>query len=137
MRGAHVALGGALHAEEPCCNGENRADQETDGRLPAKPCEEKHAEHHDNEDRQNAVLPTQIRHGAFADVASDFFHPRVGDFDGCVTHVQTERQNQRQYRATDYNYVICQNNSPHVKFYGYAARNIIDLDLYIIHNLQG
>ena len=67
-----------VHSDESGARGEDRADQEADGRAPAQlVVEAEEQERHDRNGGDGHVLPAQVGRGAFLDCLGDLLHALV------------------------------------------------------------
>ena len=102
-----VRTHGDVHPDEPGARGEDRADQEADGRAPAQlVVEAEEQERHDRDGGDGHVLPAQVGGGAFLDCLGDLLHAlvalraaeqpdgqpdAVGDGDACANERKQHR----------------------------------------------
>ena len=78
LRRPGVRAHGDVHADEARGGGEERADQEADGRAPAElVVDAEQDERHDRDESDRRVLLLQVRRSALLDGARDLLHPLV------------------------------------------------------------
>jgi hypothetical protein len=76
LRRAHVRADGHVHADEPRRRGEERPDEETNGRPPAQlVVEAEQEERHHRDDRDRRVLALQVRSRTLLHRPRDLLHP--------------------------------------------------------------